>query len=129
MYREWLAKKLENAPRGTKARLAEHMRWNADIVSKTLSGIREISAEELPQIAFFFGEMPPGFDGLQAKAHTDEEITRILLGIDVIGEGEANVVLSFIRNLPDFLGAKSSPPADHDQRTATSPHRERVPSR
>lgn len=63
MYREWLTNILAGQPRGTKARLAEHIGIDSDKLSKILSGTRDISAEELREISDFFGEEPPGFPG------------------------------------------------------------------
>lgn len=63
MYREWLEKMVAEAPRGTKTRLAGHLGLTADMISKTLSGTRAISAEELRKISEFFNVVPPGFNG------------------------------------------------------------------
>lgn len=55
--RYWLAAKL--APnRGLKARLARHLGVDGGKVSKMLSGVRAITADEALKIMQFFGDLP-----------------------------------------------------------------------
>jgi transcriptional regulator with XRE-family HTH domain len=61
MYREWLRNLLDGRQRGTATRLAEHMGIPSDYVSKMLSGVRDITADELRKISEFFEVEPPGF--------------------------------------------------------------------
>lgn len=58
MYQEWLAQKLADSPRGTRAALARHMGLEASAITRILTGQRKISANEIPKMAEFFGEEP-----------------------------------------------------------------------
>lgn len=51
---KWIKAQLELG-NGTRRGLADHMRVGRDIVSKILSGTRQIKASELPAIADYFG--------------------------------------------------------------------------
>lgn len=131
MYREWLAKKLETARRGTKARLAEHLGLNADVVSKMLSGVRDITAEELRKIAEFFDAMPPGFEkvtGGTGIIQTEEEILAFLGRIDGLSDYDIDLAFGVIRNALAARRAGQAPSADRDRQSPASRHREPTPS-
>lgn len=93
---------LETAPRGTKARLAEHLGLSGDVVSKMLSGVRDITADELRRISDFFGTMPPGFEkvaGESARPIQDEaEILAMLARINGLLEADIDAAFSVINN-------------------------------
>lgn len=76
MYREWLENLVENAPRGTKARLAKHLGLDPTMISKMVSGARDISAEELRGISTFFNAVPPG---LPTQGRIERRIYKVRL--------------------------------------------------
>lgn len=131
MYREWLGKMLEGAERGTKARLAERLGISGDMVSKMLSGVRDITADELPQISAFFKVMPPGFDGIsfEAKIRDEKEILRTLERIDGLGPDNVTVLLSAISGFQRANAAQPEPSRPDDRSERATPRRESTPSR
>ena len=52
---QWLKKRL-SGDRGQKAALAEAIGVGTDKISKMISGIRKVQADEIPKILAFFGE-------------------------------------------------------------------------
>lgn len=131
MYREWLAKMLEGAPRGTRARLAERLGLSGDMVSKMLSGIRDITADELRQIALFFETMPPGFDGLpqQAPIRDEREILAFLSRVEGLGDRGVDLAMMTIQTaLEASAYPRSEQPGADDQSAPANRRREYVPS-
>lgn len=55
----WLAEKLKERGRGSQSRLAEFLRLEPSAISRMIRGERAISAQELLQIAEFFGQEVP----------------------------------------------------------------------
>lgn len=53
----WISARLpdKRENRGERARLARHMGWDSAKLSKTLSGVRKVQAEEIPKLLSFFG--------------------------------------------------------------------------
>lgn len=131
MYREWLAKMLDSAPRGTKARLAEHLGLSGDVVSKMLSGVRDITADELRRISEFFGAMPPGFDvSDDAPIVGDDEILAVLNRIDGIGERGVELAMMAIQTARSAARQQTpSQLASDDRSEPASRRREVAPSR
>lgn len=128
MYREWLEELLKGTPRGTKARLAEHLNLSSDVVSKVLSGVRDITADEMRKVSGFFGAMPPGFEALYPSSSdlikSDDEILAVLNRID--GLGERGVELTMMTIQVAKAAAKeqtpSQPSADDQSATPTPRH-------
>lgn len=128
MYREWLEKLLENAPRGTKARLSEHIGGGSDVVSKMLSGVRAIAADELPLIAEYFNTMPPGFEKLGGSSKQviqgDAEILATLSRIEGLSENDITIAYGVIRNSLLARRALREPSESRDQPQPANLHRE-----
>lgn len=117
----------------TQERLAEEANLTSGAISQLEAGIINYTQPTLEALANALGCRSAdllGTDpaiGHDSLARTDDEIREVLAHIDGLLPAKANVVLSFIRNLPDFLGEPPSQPADHDQRRATNPRRESAP--
>lgn len=126
MYREWLGKMLRGAPRGTKTRLAEHLGLSGDMVSKMLSGVRDITADELHQISVFFSVVPPGFD---PPIKTEANILQILSRVEGLRAGDVTVLLSAIQGFRRANSEQSSPDQPDDQSEPSTLHHEATPSR
>ncbi len=132
MYREWLIDLVDKSPRGTKARLAEHLNVNGDVVSKILSGVREITAEELPKISKFFGMMPPGFEDLMVSSgrlQSDDEILSMLKRIDGLDGRGIELAMMTIETAKAAKDRTPSQPDDHDRSEPSNRPRELTPSR
>lgn len=119
MYREWLEKMLENRPRGTKARLSEHIGGGSDVVSKMLSGVRAIAADELPLIAEYFETMPPGFEKLIGSSKQliqgDAEILATLSRIENLSDDDIAIAYGVIRNAIAAKRGVPGPSESHGQ--------------
>lgn len=52
--RHWIKARLAGTPRGTQARLAEHLGITSDMMSKIMIGVRELQQDEIPKALSFF---------------------------------------------------------------------------
>lgn len=52
--RHWIRIRLDRMPRGSQARLAEHLGIPSNTMSKIMSGIRDIQQDEIPKVLSFF---------------------------------------------------------------------------
>jgi hypothetical protein len=133
MYREWLIEMLEGTERGTKSRLAEHVGWSGDRVSKILSGVRDINADELPKIAEFFGAMPPGFEAVSSPAskpiRSQEEILATLNRIEGISQRGVELALLAITASMGAKAPTQEQPSAGDQSAPATPRHESQSSR
>ena len=52
--RHWIKARLAQMPRGSQSRLAEHLGLPPNVLSKVMSGKRDIQQDELPKLLSFF---------------------------------------------------------------------------
>jgi phage repressor protein C with HTH and peptisase S24 domain len=78
-FKVWLAKKLDESPRGTRARLAKHLGLTPTKITRMAAiGLgaetRDIKAHELPKIEEFFGQKADG------SPHSDSDVVQPVTG-------------------------------------------------
>jgi transcriptional regulator with XRE-family HTH domain len=52
--RDWIRKRLQEMPRGSQKRLAEHLGIPDNMMSKIMSGVRSLQQDEIPKVLSFF---------------------------------------------------------------------------
>lgn len=71
-YREWIAEGLKKPGKG-KRKLANALDLDPSAVTRILDGSRQIKIHEIPKIAAYLGEMPPGMEGFTSESDETEE--------------------------------------------------------
>lgn len=73
-YREWIADGLKKPGKG-KRKLANALGLDPSAVTRLLDGTRLLKLHEIPKIAAYLGEMPPGMEGFIPESDDTEEDT------------------------------------------------------
>lgn len=64
--RHWIKARLSGTPRGTQTRLAEHLGIESNVMSKIMTGVRDLQQDEIPKVLTFFN----------ARIITEDQLTK-----------------------------------------------------